>query len=370
MFASYVADMCPGLGIAPPKTTLSELQGLFTHPQEDMPRATSGDTLVGKPHNLKALINRVEALESQQHQLIETIRTMERTVNNSSHIVEKLSHSMVDAFYEIQQILGNKSLSRNSSLYLPEPRMDSLTKSTVATSPIMFPIDNQFSQQDLDDSSGMDSKSIQQHLQMSTQLNSTPISDAVSETDDLKQVQRTFLDGSSTHLTEVASCDNSYPRQITSLDTLVEDTHSIVFPMEQDPETGTISTSGRNRLDDLRDELASRLPEIVLESCKTRADLLRQSSIYELIQTERDFVRDLSVLCEVVQPLAEEKGIVEQPEIFFQYVSKLKRDHQCILEILDTKVSNCPVIEGFGKVLHDMVLTNCIKVENTNFIVL
>ncbi|ORZ39953.1 hypothetical protein BCR44DRAFT_1425967 [Catenaria anguillulae PL171] len=140
----------------------------------------------------------------------------------------------------------------------------------------------------------------------------------------------------------------------------------------------TVRSADRKSISELlalKHELSARLPTAVLDACTTRIDLLRQSAIYELIETERDFVRDISVLVEVVRPwllqrvaeVGEDKRedagatgdtagrLVKNVEAMFGNLEQVLENHVRIMDLMNEQVDRSPVIEGIELVVQEMV---------------
>ncbi|KNE66730.1 hypothetical protein AMAG_19499 [Allomyces macrogynus ATCC 38327] len=234
------------------------------------PNRSSGQLSLSGPGtnpDLSTLLMRMSVLEDQQQRLLDTVQAMQQHVVASHQYLEKLSTSMVDAFFEFQETMRHAQAG----------------KSVVAPLPVSQPV-------------------------------SVPASPVLSN----KPVA-------------------------TSQETLVHATPS---------DTPTDSTTTLYR----PTSVPAILPPHVAEACTTKVDRLRQSAIYELVATERDFVRDMGMLVAILASKGKEYDIVWDLDEFMGILPTLLTDHEKMLAMLEEALVNQPVVEEPGRLFLQMVM--------------
>ncbi|KAI9168287.1 hypothetical protein H9P43_007659 [Blastocladiella emersonii ATCC 22665] len=129
----------------------------------------------------------------------------------------------------------------------------------------------------------------------------------------------------------------------------------------------TPATAPEKRVPTLREQFHQRLPAAVIDACPTRIELMRQSAIYELIVTERDFVHDLTVTLNVVRPFVRDRlprpdGALggDDPDAFFGNLPQVLANHVKIVEAIDAELARSPVVEWPGRLIEGMIpLLSC-----------
>ncbi|KAJ3369006.1 Myosin 10A, isoform D [Allomyces arbusculus] len=234
------------------------------------PNRSSGQLSLSGPGtnpDFSALLTRMSVLEDQQQRLLDTVQAMQQHVVASHQYLEKLSTSMIDAFFEFQETMRHAQAG----------------KSSVAPLPVSQPV-------------------------------SVPASPILSN----KPVA-------------------------TSQETLVHPTSGDV------PTESTTTTLYRPA------SAPAILPPHVAEACTTKVDRLRQSAIYELVATERDFVRDIGMLVAILASKGKEYDIVWDLNEFMGNLPTLLADHEKMLAMLEDALVNQPVVEEPGRLFLQMM---------------
>ncbi|KNE70089.1 hypothetical protein AMAG_15068 [Allomyces macrogynus ATCC 38327] len=232
------------------------------------PNRSSGQLSLSGPGtspDLSTLLTRMSVLEDQQQRLLDTVQAMQHHVAASRHSLEKLSTSMIDAFFEFQETMRHAQ-----------------TGKSVAPLPVSQPVS----------------------VPTSPDLSTKPV--------------------------------------VTSQETLVRATSS-------DIPTELTTTLYRPA------SAPAILPPHVAEACTTKVDRLRQSAIYELVATERDFVRDIGMLVTILASKGKEYDIVWDLDEFMGNLPTLLADHEKMLAVLEEELVNQPVVEEPGRLFLQMM---------------
>ncbi|KAJ3041574.1 Intersectin-2 [Rhizophlyctis rosea] len=135
---------------------------------------------------------------------------------------------------------------------------------------------------------------------------------------------------------------------------------SIPTPVEPAVRTRPSSTveviRPKSIAEDISKSWQDRVSKETLEMMSAR-DKKRTTAIWELIETERDYVRDLVIIIETfMKPLADRKILTQkQIEVLFMNVPQLHKINEKFLSRLEAKWSEAEVPDSIGDVLMDGV---------------
>lgn len=96
-----------------------------------------------------------------------------------------------------------------------------------------------------------------------------------------------------------------------------------------------------------------KLPKEVLDLNLSKEEVMRQSVLYEFIDSEADFVRDLNVLLEVHLKDIKNKRLLQDKDLktLFSNIEEILPVNQKLLQILVARRDEKPVIDGMGDLL-------------------
>ncbi|KAJ3126286.1 Myosin 10A, isoform D [Physocladia obscura] len=125
--------------------------------------------------------------------------------------------------------------------------------------------------------------------------------------------------------------------------------NSVTFNSEDENKTNSPPISGA-----VSPKLYAKLPMEVLTSNLPKQDMMRLSVIYELIETESDYIRDLQLIIDLHQREMRASQIVDENAlaVIFPNIEQLILTNQKLLDKLNEKKEENPFIEFIGKYNH------------------
>lgn len=197
------------------------------------------------------------------------------------------------------------------------------------------------------------------HQQKTKTLQPRPSFDSSKQID--KTNENTMIIQVSERLTEIITSQNELLEKLTEISE--EIMNSEVYHKQKSPKYQSLGSEASESSISTPDvktpqtpKMFAKLPAEILEKDLPKAELMRLSVVYELIETEVDYVRDLNVMISLhKKELLENKYVNEEEiSIIFANVEELVPANQKFVDLLLAKKDDNPLVTEVGDVFQEV----------------